>query len=247
MRMGTMDDASDERSDLAPVIPLFGTSPSERHPARRQVARAAEPPTRPRLRALRTGEDEADASGATAAGRGDSAERTDATAEDDGDGREAAEGLLLRKLMAKPLSVSEARLVLRGAGADESAIEDILDGCLRRGYLNDEVLAEMLVRAGAERKGLGRAALARVLAQRGIERSCIDAALATLPDDDAERALQYARAKAKSMAGLDREVALRRLAGQLARRGYAASALSTAARAIDEATRAGAGGGVRFR
>lgn len=243
-----MDDgggAGDERSHVAPVIPLFEASPSERHPARRQVARAAEPPVRPRLRALRADEDEPAAFGGAFAGRGDSdGVGMHGAVQDEVDPREAAEGLLLRKLRAKPLSVAEARLVLRGVSADEAAIEDILDDCLRRGYLNDGVLAELLVRAGVERRGLGRAALARTLAQRGIERAIVDEALAALPDDDAERALEYARTKARSMTSLDREVAIRRLAGQLARRGYTASALSAAAQAVDEAAKTS---GVRFR
>src|SRR5690606_38411261 len=111
---------------------------------------------------------------------------------DDG-GSALAEQTLLRKLRSTSLSLSEARRVLREAGADALAVDDILQDCQRRGYLDDAVLAEALVRSGTERKGMGRAALARALAQRGIERSVIDAALAALPDDDAERALDYAR------------------------------------------------------
>ena len=65
-----------------------------------------------------------------------------------------------------------------------------------------------------------------------------DAALAELPDDDAERALEFARSKAGSLRSLERDVALRRLAGQLARRGYGGSvALNAARTALDENTR----------
>ena len=44
--------------------------------------------------------------------------------------------------------------------------------------------------------------------------------LAELPDDDAERALEFARSKAPGMSRLEPDTALRRLLGQLARRGY---------------------------
>jgi regulatory protein len=91
---------------------------------------------------------------------------------------------------------------------------------------------------------MGRAAVARTIAQRGIERSVIDEVLDSEPNDDAQRALDFARKKAASLGYLDREVAVRRLAGQLARRGFSASALSVASRAVDEARKPA--GGVRF-
>ena len=65
----------------------------------------------------------------------------------------------------------------------------------------------------------------------------VDAVLAELPDDEFERALDFARQKARSMRDLDREVALRRLSGQLARRGYGGGALAAARQALDEASR----------
>ena len=76
-------------------------------------------------------------------------------------------------------------------------------------------------------------------------RDVVDAALEALPDDDADRALEYARQKARTMRDLDRDVALRRLSGQLARRGYGAQALDAARRALDELSRP-ARSGVRF-
>lgn len=161
--------------------------------------------------------------------------------------RDAAERLLLRKLRAKALSVSEARLTLRGEGLSTEQGEEIIDDCLRRGYLDDRVLAELLVRAGVERRNQGRAALARSLAQRGLDRSVIDEALAELPDDDAERALEFARSKARSFARLDADTALRRLVGQLARRGFGGGiAMNAAKQALREAS-SGGGSGVRFR
>jgi regulatory protein len=143
--------------------------------------------------------------------------------------------------------VSEARLVLKGLGVDAPTVDEIVDEFSRRGYLDDAVLAEQLVTSGVARKGQGRVALARALAQRGIPRDVIDTALDELPDDDAERALEFARTKARSMARLDPDAALRRLIGQLARRGYNGGIAMTAAKtALREASFGGATSGVRF-
>lgn len=205
-------------------------SPSDRHPARGRGRSA------PRLRALQV---DGEAEGADRAPSPDEL-------------RESAEELLVRKLRTRSLSISEARLVLRGFERDgarlESAqIDDVLDEFGRRGYLDDRVLADQLISAGVERKGQGRVALSRALAQRGIARDVIDSALSELPDDDAARALDFARTKASSLARLDHDTALRRLVGQLARRGYnGAVAMSAAKAALGENTRGRPATGVRF-
>jgi regulatory protein len=99
---------------------------------------------------------------------------------------------------------------------------------------------------GVDRKGQGRQLIAQTLAKRGVPRDVADSALQALPDDDLERALEYARGKARALRSLDRETALRRLSGQLARRGYSGSLAMNAARtALDESS--GDGSGVRFR
>lgn len=149
--------------------------------------------------------------------------------------REAAETALLKKLRSRSLSVREARGVLVGHELHEHEIDAIVDGFLSHGYLDDARLAEQLVHIATDRKAQGRQAVAQTLAARGVPRDVIDAALAELPDDDAERALAFARQKARSMASLDRETALRRLHGQLARRGFGgATAMSAARQALDE-------------
>jgi len=158
--------------------------------------------------------------------------------------REIAERNLTKRLRTRQLSVSEARVVVAERDLDPEAIEAVLERFEHLGYLDDAALAEQLVHAGVERKGQGRQVLAQTLVKRGIARDAADAALASLPDDDAERALAFARTRAQSMTSLDRDTAVRRLAGQLARRGYGSSALSAARQAIDEALKAS---GVRFR
>ncbi|MFT4052621.1 MAG: regulatory protein RecX [Microbacterium sp.] len=167
-----------------------------------------------------------------------------AVSEDEAETAAHAEQALLKKLRTRSLSEREARVALRGHALAGDAVETLLAHMRDLGYLDDVRLAEQLVHAGITRKQQGRHALAQSLAQRGIPRDVVEAALAELPDDDADRALEYARTKARGMAGLDRDGALRRLAGQLARRGYGSAALAAARQALDEA--APAPHGVRF-
>ncbi len=58
----------------------------------------------------------------------------------------------------------------------------------------------------------------------------MDASLIDLPDDEAERALEFARTRVRSVRGVAPEAALRRLVGQLSRRGYASAVALAAAR-----------------
>lgn len=177
------------------------------------------------------------AAAAPARERSERSERRRATEVDSGPrvlDREAAEGRLLKKLRARSLSVSEARSVLREVGASAEDVDGIIEDFERRRYLDDAALAEQLVHSAVDRKGQGRRAIAQTLAKRGVDRDVADRAIAELPDDDAERALEFARTKARSMRGLEHSVALRRLAGQLARRGYGSQSLSAARAALDE-------------
>lgn len=226
--LGAPEDHGDE--SLAPVIPLFGGSRSSAHPAGGHPS-SSFAPTRDtdstfglRLAAHPV---ESDADRFARAGREDS---------QDDDVRERAEALLLRKLRSRSLSISEARSAVREVpGADEVVITELIERFIDLGYLNDAVFAEQLVLSAVERRGEGRRAVATTLMKRGIPRDIADAAIAEMPDDDAERALEFARSKARSVGGKDDDAALRRLAGQLARRGYPSSvALSAARQALRE-------------
>lgn len=218
-----------DHDGVAPVIPLFGarSSGDDRTPAP-EASEAA----------WRTEWD----------GAGDD---TPYPADEAGDDacdaveREIAERTVLRRLRTRSLSVREARAIVAQRDLDDETVDAVVRGLVRYGYLDDAALAEQLIHSGSERKGQGRQVIAQTLAKRGIARDVADAALAELPDDDADRALEFARGKARSMASLDRDTALRRLVGQLSRRGYPGSVSMTAARqALDESD---GGSGVRFR
>ncbi|WP_285137847.1 regulatory protein RecX [Microbacterium sp. lyk4-40-TSB-66] len=235
-----------EGDALAPVIPLFGSRSraSSAHPSLgRDIAdvpadAAADAPggqvaRRPRLRPLRDlgGADDASGPNEAVAGpttsRGGDDDDVAATEET----RQRAEAVLLRKLRSRSLSLSEARGVVRGTeGADDFLADEIVDHFVDLGYLDDATFAEQLAMSAVEKRGEGRRAVAETLRKRGIPRDVAEAALAALPDDDAERALDFARSKVRAVEGVEYEAALRRLAGQLGRRGYPSSVALTAAR-----------------
>lgn len=198
-----------ERSGLAPVIPLFGSA------------------------AARPGD--AEDEGKAVDGNSDTwarpfDERTGDVDHSPDQRDDRVERALLKKLRTRSLSVREARAAISRPDLAPAAVDEALAAFIRRGYLDDAALADQLVRAGTERKGQGRQVLAQSLAKRGIPRDIADAALAEMPDDDAERALAFARTRVHALRNVPPDAAQRRLVGQLSRRGYPASVALTAAR-----------------
>ncbi|GAA3925584.1 regulatory protein RecX [Microbacterium soli] len=242
----------DDEEPLAPITPIFGGRRAPKDGPRSGSGAGSRADTGGGI-PRRTGEDRLWSS-ALLDGRsraGVHSAVADGPHDDDaGEGMEEirlrAQEVLVRRLRGRQLSVSEARSVLRRTDADRETIEQIIDEFQHRGYLDDRTLAQLLVRSGVERRGEGRVALSRTLAQRGIPRELIADALDELPDDDAERALEYARSKAPGMTRLEPETALRRLLGQLARRGYGGTVAMSAARTALEEAGGGGRSGVRF-
>lgn len=212
---------------LAPVIPLFGAAGS-----------AVSEPARWRS----TWED--DGEGGIDDGDLGDGDEVDESIETE---REIARQALLKKLRGRSLSVFEARAVARGRDLDPAGTDWLIESFQRQGYLDDTALAEQLVHAGVDRKGQGRTVIGQTLRARGIPREIADVALQAVPDDDAGRALEYARSKAHGFDRVDEQTAQRRLIGQLARRGYPGGVAATAARTALQEHRGGGGSGVRFR
>ncbi|WJL95294.1 regulatory protein RecX [Microbacterium sp. ET2] len=220
--------------DLAPVIPLFTGSTPDASPAHPSGGRAARGRSaEAQARSDRAGHPSSRRrGGSTAHVQKEAGTDTEELAVDPA----TVERALLRRLGARGLSVREAEAFVVARGLSREAAAELVATFCERGYLDDGRLAEQVVWSGVARKSEGRRAIARRLAQRGVERDVADAALAELPDDDDERALEFARGKARSLARLDHDVALRRLAGQLARRGFGgSSALAAARTALQEA------------
>jgi len=244
---------------LAPVTYLPGAAPADTSPrSAGQPARAASlPPRRSTVAFTETWADESDPE--EESDRVNESAVLDVRRRDDEldeavEDREAivamASTSLTRSLGRRGLSVAEARAKLRTGGltAEESVV--VVDAFLERGWLDDAALAEQLVHSATTRQGMGTKAVRQLLQKRMLARDVIDAVIAELPDDDVERALEFAASKARSLLRLDDETATRRLMGQLARRGFGGAVAGNAARtALADARReaGGAVGGVRFR
>ena len=115
----------------------------------------------------------------------------------------------------------EQRLLRSGYEPDD--VLETLDGLERVGLVDDERFARAVVEQHAGRRLSGRRAVAAALASKGVDREAARAALAEIDDPESERAraVELARSRARRMGSLAPEVAYRRLAGLLARRGFA--------------------------
>ena len=263
--MSTRDDASD---DLAPVTPLFGRrgGGATSDGGSESSGGSAQSPVPARSLGGRDDARAAGDAGALAAvtehwgrDRGTAPHRVpDADADPDAgvggaaepEGLEAqrrrAENVSLHALSRRGVSSSEMTRLLRDRDLDESVVADEVARLEGVGLLDDAQLARDLVEQKQRRKGLGRGAVSAELRQRGLDGDAVTAALDDIDDDDEQaRADEWARKRASSLRGLDRETAERRLHGYLQRRGYRSE---TVRRAIERALpRGGAkGGGVRF-
>lgn len=101
-------------------------------------------------------------------------------------------------------------------------IEAVLDRFEEVGLVDDAQFAGLWVE-GQQRRMKSTRALRNELRLKGVDAEVIDEALADTADDaDYSAALALAQKKVRSMRGLEPQVRYRRLAGALARRGFAA-------------------------
>ncbi len=100
----------------------------------------------------------------------------------------------------------------------------VLDRFEEVGLVNDRAYAETWVRYRYENRKLSRKAIAMELRRKGVAEHLIEDALEAIDGDDEYRAAQQlAQKKARTLGSVDRQVAYRRIAGYLARRGYSSS------------------------
>lgn len=110
----------------------------------------------------------------------------------------------------------------------EDEINGELDRLERVGLLDDRFLAETLIDSLRHRKGLGRAGVTAELRRRKLDPIAVEDALASVSDDEGERALEVAVKRAPQLRSLDAETARRRLSAYLMRKGYSGSVVSAA-------------------
>lgn len=144
------------------------------------------------------------------------------TGDDAQGGIEQAKEAALRLLAVRARSRAELAQRLSAKGYPLEVIEQVLDRLAEVELIDDADFARQWVRQRHGFSGKGRRALEQELRRKGVSQEDSAAALDTVTaDDEYERATELVRRKLRSLpAGLDREKAIRRLVGMLARRGY---------------------------
>jgi regulatory protein len=126
----------------------------------------------------------------------------------------------LRLLAVRPRTRRELERRLRAAGFEPEEVDEELNRLASVSLVDDVRFALEFAEHAVTRKGMGRRAVASSLAAKGVDRPTIEVALQRLGNDEEGRALELARARARTFSGLTPEVATRRLVSFLARRGY---------------------------
>jgi regulatory protein len=171
-------------------------------------------------------------------GRGGGRSRTKTPAERDA-AREAAARARAAEVEADPEGVGRTILLdsLTGQARTRKELADklakrevpddvaseLLDRFTDVGLIDDGAFAEQWVESRHRSRGLAPRALAQELRRKGVGDEETRAALEQIDEDDQRAAARaLVERKLRSMSGLDHQVATRRLAGLLARKGYGA-------------------------
>ncbi len=135
-----------------------------------------------------------------------------------------ARKILLDQLTGRARSRSELEGKLAKKGVPDQVAVRLLDRFEEVGLVDDEAFARSWVESRQAGKGLARRALAQELRRKGVDDEVAREVLEDVdPDDEESAARELVRRKMRTAARLDRDTAIRRLSGMLARKGYPAS------------------------
>ncbi|MFE1752462.1 recombination regulator RecX [Streptomyces anandii] len=153
-----------------------------------------------------------------------------------GDPVERARAICLRLLTGTPRTRKQLADALRKREIPEEAAQEVLSRFEEVGLIDDGAFADAWVESRHHGRGLARRALARELRTKGVDAALIDDAVGRLDDEQEEAtARELVARKLRSTRGLDRDKRIRRLAGMLARKGYAEGlALRVVRQALEE-------------
>ena len=160
-----------------------------------------------------------------------------AAAEVEADPEAVARKILLDTLTGQARSRQELADKLAKRGVPDELATQLLDRFTEVGLIDDAAYARQWVESRHRSRGLAPRALAQELRRKGIDDEDTRTALEQIDEADQRAAARaLVDKKLRSMRGLDRQVATRRLAGMLARKGYAAGlAFSVVREALGEA------------
>lgn len=142
---------------------------------------------------------------------------------------EAAREVALRKLDARACSRAELVAAMVGRGFRTEVAEEVVARLEAVGLVDDQAYADALVRSRFAATGTSGRALCDTLSRKGLGADVIERAVAQIDRDDEEaRADDLVARRRRSLQGVSRQTAYRRLASMLARKGYSPSVASAA-------------------
>lgn len=127
----------------------------------------------------------------------------------------------IRLLAHRARSTHELRQRLRRKNFDPDVIEAAMERLEHWHYVDDAAFAQSWVENRSTFRPRGSRLIAQELRSKGIDKETIETTLADADLDDRASALAVAQSKLRSLADADPETRRRRLAGLLARRGFA--------------------------
>ena len=142
----------------------------------------------------------------------------------DADPESVARKILLDQLTGRARSRSDLEKKLAQRHVPDDVATRLLDRFEEVGLIDDAGFAREWVEQRQSGRGLARRALAQELRRKGSEDDVAREALDEIdPEDEVEAARMLVRAKLRSVRSLDRDKAVRRLVGMLARKGHSSS------------------------
>lgn len=134
---------------------------------------------------------------------------------------EFAYRIALRLLEFRARTEHELRTAMRKKDVPGDVADEVMVRLKELRYVDDDAFAESLTNNRVRVSQRGRTRIRQELQAKGIEREAVEEVLAELdPEDEWAAARAFAAKKSRSMGGLESHVAMRRLRGALARRGF---------------------------
>jgi regulatory protein len=141
-----------------------------------------------------------------------------------------AREIALRQLTVRARSTEELRQALAKRKVPKAAADAVLRRFGEVGLIDDTAFAQAWVESG-KRRLRGPRAMALELRRKGVAEDVVSAAVAEVSAaDELAAAQELAEKKLRTLSGVSRQAAYRRLAGALARRGFAAGVISQVVR-----------------
>jgi regulatory protein len=145
-----------------------------------------------------------------------------AASDTDGDPAERAREICLRLLESGPRTAGELAKKLRAKGVADDVASSVLERFADVGIVDDALFARMWVDSRHRSRGLAGRALSQELRRKGVDEALVRDAVGQLdPEEETATARALVQRKLAGTRGLATEARVRRLAGMLARKGYA--------------------------